>query len=132
MESEITREIPRREWSEFFNGFSQQHMGWLVTLELLDRELGAQVVAENLPLRSISSDIKDGEDIILVNVGATAADHANHAVPNPTYIRLQLDDQGAHQALEIETASGATTLLRFRVTALPETLDGVASFETVR
>jgi len=92
---------------------------------VLDRELGAQLVAENLALQGISADAKDGEDVILINVGDTSENHVNHAVAGPTHVRLKQTAQGAHEALDIETASGATTLLRFRITALPETVDGV-------
>jgi len=125
MDNDLTREISRGEWVEFFNGFTQQHAGWLVTFEVLDRELGAQLVAENLALQGISADEKDGEDVILINVGDASENHVNHAVAGPTHVRLKQTAQGAHEALDIETASGATTLLRFRITALPETVDGV-------
>jgi len=131
MPNETTREIPREEWVDFFDGFGQQHSGWLVTLELLDRELGAQLVAENLPLRGISSDVQENdEDVILINVGETPDEHINHAIAGPVHVRLKQTAQGAHEALDIETMSGATTLLRFRVTALPETVDGVMAHET--
>ncbi len=124
-----TREIPRAEWQDFFDGFSQQHAGWLVTLRVLDRELGAQLVAENLPLQGISADLTKNENVIMINVGETLADHIAHAVTNPTHVRLALDPRGAHEALEFETAEQTVTLMRFRVPALPETVDGIVMGE---
>ena len=36
-----TREIPRDEWNAFFEMFSKQHEGWLVTVEVLGRDIGS-------------------------------------------------------------------------------------------
>lgn len=125
----MTREIPRAEWQAFFDGFSQQHEGWLVTLEVLDRAMGAQIAAENLPLQGITADLTENENVIMINVGETIADHTAHAVTNPTRVQLKSDAQGAHEALEFETAEQTVTLMRFRVPALPETVDGVMTGE---
>ncbi len=122
---ELTQEIPRPEWVEFFNRFSRQHDGWLVTVRVLDPELGAQVVVDDLPLRGITADLQDNEDRISINVGKAGADHATHIISNATRIRLNVDSQGAHRAVEFESSDAAPTLLQFRVSAAPETVDGV-------
>ncbi len=49
-----TQEIPRQEWNKFFDSFSRQHEGWLVTLEIFGPEIGAQEEARELPLEGIS------------------------------------------------------------------------------
>jgi hypothetical protein len=122
MQNEMTREIPHDEWTEFFDRFGQQHHEWLITIEVLDAALGAQTVAENLPLQGISADLKgNGNDVILINAGESL----NHSITNPTRVYLKSNAQGAHEAVEFETQSGTTTLLRFRVSAMPETVDGV-------
>ncbi len=64
-------------------------------------------------------------DIISIDVGKTPREHVTHSISNPTHVWLQETEQGAHEALEIQTASGTTTLVRFRETALPEMVDGV-------
>ena len=38
------REISKPEWSAFFDVFSQEHLNWRVTLEVLSRECGARAV----------------------------------------------------------------------------------------
>ena len=48
--------------------------------------------------------------------------HVIHAV---TRIYVERTDDGADAALAIESVDGTTTLLRFRVAALPETVDGI-------
>jgi Family of unknown function (DUF5335) len=125
IKNEMTREVPRNEWVNFFDGFSKQHEGWQVTLQVFDADLGAQIEAENLPLRGINADLKDDEDIIEINVGETPSSHVEHQIASPTHVRLKTNAQGADEALEIETESGTATLMQFRVAAMPETVDGV-------
>lgn len=54
-----------------------------------------------------------------------SADHLAHTIHGPTHVRLKETDEGAHEALQIESNKGATTLLRFRSPVLPQSLDGV-------
>ena len=48
-----TREIKREEWSDFFDAFSRRHEGWLVTIELLDKDLGDQIEVRDKALKGI-------------------------------------------------------------------------------
>ena len=48
-----TREIPKEEWGGFFDNFSRRHEGWLVTLEILGPEIGAQIEERELALKGI-------------------------------------------------------------------------------
>jgi hypothetical protein len=41
MDASTTRAVPRAEWLMFFDGFSRQHAGWAVTVEVLDGAIGA-------------------------------------------------------------------------------------------
>ena len=52
-----TQEIPRDEWREFFDGFSRRHEGWLVTVEVLGSDIGAQVEAYELPLVGVTAEV---------------------------------------------------------------------------
>jgi hypothetical protein len=44
-----------------------------------------------------------------------------------TRIYLERTNDGADAALQIESADGTKAILRFRATALPETVDGVVA-----
>lgn len=44
-----------------------------------------------------------------------------------TRIFLQRTGDGADAALELESADGTKTILRFRASALPETVDGIVA-----
>lgn len=119
-----TRELPRDEWIAFFDSFSRQHEGWLSTLEVLGAEVGAQIESRDQPLVGIIAELKD-EDVITIFIGGKSADHLAHTIHGPTHVRLKETDEGAHEALHIESSKGPTTLLRFRSPVLPESLDGV-------
>jgi hypothetical protein len=120
-----TREIPREEWSTFFDAFSRQHEGWLASVEILGMEIGAQEEAHELQLVGITAESKHGEDTISIIIGENPKDHVTHTVVAPTHVRLEQAESGAHQALQIESADGEVTLIRFRSAMLPEMVDGV-------
>jgi hypothetical protein len=98
-------EISRQDWPGALEGFSRAHRGWLVSIA------SAKVDG---PLRSVQT---EGGSIV-VQVGEAAA----LRIDAPVAVRV--DDLG----LEIEAAGGVTRL-RFRASALPETLDGIAPAE---
>ena len=122
-----TKEIPRNEWQEFFNIFSRQHEGWLVTLEILGSEIGAQVEEHGLPFEGIvdEENAVQGHEILMM-FGAKRDDHITHSISNPATVSLEQTDEGADAALAIESADGVTALLRFRSAVLPEMVDAVA------
>ena len=120
-----TREIPRDEWGSFFDSFSRRHQGWLVSIEVLGSGIGAQVEAKQIPLEGISADLKrTGEDIISIFAGRKPQDHITHSIHAPERVRLKETEDGADEAVEIETAN-LTTLVRFRSAVLPEMVDGI-------
>jgi len=123
-----TQEISRDEWTTFLDRFSRQHEGWLVTLEVFAPDIGAQEEARELPLEGISAAAKDSEPkTIAISVGKTPQDHVTHTITEPTRVWLEQTSEGANAALEIESADGAKTLLRFRSALPPEMVDGVVS-----
>lgn len=120
-----TRQIPKEEWGTFFDNFSRRHDGWLVTLEILDTEIGAQVEGRELPLKGIVDEwdeIKGNE--IMIMVGTKPDDHVTHTIGNATEVSLEQTDGDADVALAIKSADETTTLLRFRSPLLPEFVDG--------
>jgi len=121
-----TQEIPKSEWRGFFDRFSQQHEGWLATLEVLGADLGAQEEGRELPLAGVSlSSGGDESEAISIDLGMTPDKHVSHAISAPTGVWLEQTEEGANAALEIEVADGTKTLLRFRSPMPAEFVDGV-------
>ena len=122
------REIPREEWLEFLDSFSRQHEGWLVTVEVLGEEIGAQVEAEEMMLEGVTADLKGlGEDVISIILSKGSQERITHNITRPTHIRIEQTEGGADMTLQIESGDRVTTLLRFRSAVLPEMVDGVVS-----
>jgi hypothetical protein len=123
-----TREIPRDDWKSFFDTFSRQHEGWLATLEILGKDIGAQKEGDELPLTGVSlASGGDEPETISINLGGAPDDHVSHAIVGPTRVWLQQTTAGANAALEIEASDGTQTLLRFRSALPSEMVDGVVS-----
>jgi hypothetical protein len=123
-----TKEIPREEWSNFFDVFSRQHEGWLATLEIFGPEVGAQEEAHELPLEGISLASGGNEtDAVAISLGKTPEDHVTHTVTKPEHVWLEQTSGGANAALEIESEDQNKALLRFRSALLPEMVDGVVT-----
>jgi hypothetical protein len=120
------REIPRNEWATFLDSFNRQHHGWLNVVELLDSNIGEQVESLDRPLLDITADLKDEDKgVILILVGRGPDDQVTHLINAPTQIWIKETEEGAHQALHIESKEGTTTVLRFRSPILPELVDGI-------
>jgi hypothetical protein len=120
-----TAEIPREAWVRQLNEFTTIHAGWLVSLDVLGPEIGAQAEIVNQPLLGVSADRIDHDGTIVVSVMLSATERFTHMIHGVTRIYVERADNGADAALEIESVDGTRTILRFRVTALPETVDGI-------
>ena len=120
-----TFEIPREAWVHRLNEFTTIHEGWLVSLDVLGPEIGAQPEIDNLPLPGVSADRVDHDGTIAVSVARSATEHFAHIIHAVTRIYIERTDDGADAALQIESVDGTKTIVRFRAAALPETVDGI-------
>ncbi|HKY26771.1 MAG TPA: DUF5335 family protein [Pyrinomonadaceae bacterium] len=123
----ITQQIPKAEWPAFFDSFSRKHQGWLVNMQILGPNVGAQMQEEELALEGITDEWDEVEgNKIIIMTGAKPDDHITHSISRPTEVSLEQTDEGADVALEIKAADGNTALLQFCVATLPELVDAVA------
>lgn len=107
-----TTEIPRESWNNFFARFSQDHETQFVAVEVLGPDIGAQVEGRTLLLSGISPGDPAGESVALM-FDSVNGEHLTHMVNKPTHVRLQKAPDTTDQALEIESADGTKTLVRF-------------------
>jgi hypothetical protein len=119
-------QIARKEWPSFFDGFSRQHEGWLVTLEIFQPEIGAQVEERDLALAGVTAELGNGDkDKIEIMIGGKPNQHVTHTVLNPVEVSLEHTEDGVNHALAIKSADDATTLLCFRTAMRPEMVESV-------
>ena len=109
-----TREIPRQEWSKFFDNFSRRQEGWQVALEIFGAEIGDQVEERQMFLAGITAEMADKGDKIEIMMGGRPNGHVTHMISDPIKVDLQQTDQGIDAALQIKSADGTTALLHLR------------------
>jgi hypothetical protein len=109
---QTTTEIPREAWNTFFTRFSEDHETQFVAVEVMGGEIGAQIEGRSLLLGGISPADKDGQALALT-LDSVNGEHLTHMVNHPTHVWLQRTADNTDEALEIESADGTRTLVRF-------------------
>jgi Family of unknown function (DUF5335) len=118
------RLVPHAEWRSFFRGFSERHEDCLVTVRVLSPALGSQIAARDLPLEGIVSGPAVGSPIA-ISLGRAPERHVEHVVEEPKRVWVELSEEGAEAALEIESNDGAKTILQFRSAPPPLEVNGI-------
>lgn len=119
-----TIEIRSDRWSQALSEFSAVHDGWLISVDVLAPTLGAQPEVHDLPLVGVVAEPRNGGSVTIA-AGRSGAGQMTHIVQSPARIWVERTDDGADVALQIESADGTKTIVRFTTPALPETVDGV-------
>ena len=105
--------IPREQWDEFLDGFSERHAGWLACLETHDTETGETVSTRYLPFEQIALDTEDTKNArINVTVGSDNK-VVKHIFFRPTRLTLQLSKDRKDESLHIVSLNTSTTV-RFK------------------
>jgi hypothetical protein len=115
-----TREIPRSQWSDFFSGFSSEHDDEPVAIEVLGSDLGAQIEGRALQLRGISPANDAAECDVALMLDTVDGGHLTHMVPRVARVWVQETASSVDEALEIESADGTKTLIRFEARGIEE------------
>jgi hypothetical protein len=119
-----TIELAREDWTQAVKEFSAIHEGWLVSLDILSPDIGAQPAITHLPLVGVSFEAAEGGRMTIA-AGRSADDHITHTIQAPNHVWIARTNAGADVALEIESADGTKTILRLKTVALPDTVDGI-------
>ncbi|HZF39158.1 MAG TPA: DUF5335 family protein [Blastocatellia bacterium] len=108
-----TRDIPREQWIRFFDDFSKNHEGWIVTLEVIGSDIGDQEEASGLPLVGISADLKARENRIEIIVGGRPDADVTRFIEKPKRVWVKESRIPGDEAMEVESEDGIKTLLNF-------------------
>lgn len=119
-----TVEIPPRDWSRTLDRFSMVHEGWLVSLDLASPTSGTQPEIRELPLLGVTAESTPFDSTITIAAARRDGEHITHVVHSATRLRIERTSEGADVGLEVESSDGTAAILRFRVAALPATVDG--------
>lgn len=122
------------EWRGFCNEFSRRHGGWRVDISCIstrlleqdpDAEEAAQRLAHDAAFHGVSLEGPATGQVLTASAGEPPQ-HLDHRVYRPLHLWLEREG-GAVRGLRIDDADGWSTLIRFRVPAVPEEVDGVAA-----
>jgi hypothetical protein len=109
---QTTTEIPREGWNKFFTRFNHDHEMQLVAVEVLGREIGAQTEGRSLLLGGISAADERSESLVMM-FDSLDGEHVTHMVNKPVHVWIQRAPDNSDEALQIESADGTKTLVRF-------------------
>lgn len=109
-----TTEIAKQEWRGFCDEFTKRHRDAAATLEVLSDDMGAQKAVSGKPFIGISYEEKGSEkgDITLL-FGTEIDDSVEHRINNVARLWQRTGATENDDALEIEDAENAKTILRF-------------------
>ena len=114
----------RADWAARLVEFTATHDGWLVSVDVLSPDTGAQRQIDNLPLLGISADHVKHDGSVAISVARPRGTHFSHIIRDVRRIDIEQTSDGADAGLQLESEDGTKTVVRFRVVALPETVDG--------
>ena len=114
-----TREILPDQWVEFFQTFTSDHDGSLVSLSIKGRQpkrankaIAGKREVRDLALRGIAADLKDNEHTVTVTVGVSGDKLLRHAVQTVLHVRLTQSKDGVDSGVQIESVNGQMTTVR--------------------
>jgi hypothetical protein len=111
----MQNEIKRENWTEYFKGFSKRNQGRSTKLEVFGK-IGAQREERYLPLAgmSVEDSGKDAPRVeIMLGGGGDDLRHLTHTITRVNRVMRKLGAEGRDEAIEIEDAGGAKTVLQF-------------------
>src|SRR5262245_4615054 len=103
-----TIELPPNRWAAELAEFSAMHDGWLVSVDILAPNLGAQPEVQDLPLVGVVSEPGSNGGLITISAARSDGSQITHAIQKPSRVRIERTSEGADVAMQIESAEGTT------------------------
>lgn len=109
----MTVEIEKSKWKSFCDDISRKRMDWDVSIQVLDPEMGAQKLTDELPFAGITFEDKHGKAVIEIATDNGAEGHQLHIIENPTRLLVSDNENRMNDTLDIEDERGVKTLITF-------------------
>ena len=106
-------EIKKDDWVNFFESVSRRRYEWTTKVEVLNSEMGDQVLTDGLPLNGVTLETNGGRITIDISVGENTDAHQTHNILNPTRVAFLPSDSHHGDVIAIEEADGTKTLIAF-------------------
>jgi Family of unknown function (DUF5335) len=106
-------EIKREEWAKFLDALGKRRFEWKTKIEVLNSEIGDQILTDGLPLNGITVETKDDRTSIDISVGENTASHQTHNIINPMRVAFLAAADNHGDVVDIEEDDGTKTLITF-------------------
>ncbi|MGB7210569.1 MAG: DUF5335 family protein [Pyrinomonadaceae bacterium] len=106
-------EIKKEEWPKFLDALGKRRYEWKTKIEVLNSEIGDQILTVGLPLNGITVETKGDQTSIDISVGENTASHQTHNIINPTRIAFLGAADNHGDVVDIEEKDGTKTLITF-------------------
>jgi hypothetical protein len=106
-------EIKKENWTNFFESLSKRRFEWKTRIEVLNKDVGDQVLSDGLRLNGITAETNGGETTIDISVGENVDAHQTHNIVNPTRVAFLAAADNHGDVINIEEADGTKTLITF-------------------
>jgi Family of unknown function (DUF5335) len=110
---DISKSVPREQWGEFFDQFSDGNRGRHISIEVIGSDLGDAELVQNAPLMAMIYDRPGKGDDLVIEVGQDEVTYA-HTVDSPTEVLTGQDSNGLMLAVWISDAAGTKTLIKLQ------------------
>lgn len=106
-------EIPKEKWKLFCDEISRDRLDWETSVQILNKDSGAQVLSAGLPLIGLTFDVEGGHEKIELVTGTGASIHQTHSIFEPCKLILEAEAETDGGILDIEDDEGTKTLITF-------------------
>ena len=110
---DINKSVPREQWGEFFDQFSNDNRGRRISIEIIDSELGDEELIQNAPLMAMIYDRPGKGDNLSIEVGKDELTYG-HTVSSQTDVLTGQNSTGVMIAVQISDAVGTKTLIQLQ------------------
>jgi hypothetical protein len=108
-----TERIPAEDWEDWFDGFTLDHAGHLVSIEVVDEETVVMPLAEDVRLVAIDYDtVSKGNDFV-ISFGESSPP-TSHVIDAPIALWRTQNSSGDVVSLEIASENGLHTIVKFK------------------
>jgi hypothetical protein len=104
-------EINKEDWAMFFDSLSKRRYEWITRIEVINGEIGDQVLSDGMPLNGVTVETRGDRTNIDISVGME--DHQTHNILNPTRVSFLAADDVHGDIVDIEEEDGTKTLITF-------------------
>jgi len=110
---DVDKSVPSKQWSEFFDLFSNGNRGRHISIEMISSDLGNENLIQNAPLRALIYDRPGKGDNLAIEVGKDEVTYS-HTVNSPTEVWTGQSANGVMMALQIADTAGIKTLIKLQ------------------